>query len=37
MFIRNTEKSMKFLEQITAGFEKAFLEENTSVKTIEIG
>ena len=35
LFIRITEKGMKFLEQITAGFKKAFLEENTSVKTIK--
>ena len=36
LFIRITEKGMKFPEQITAGFKNAFLEENTSVKTIEI-
>ena len=36
LFIRITEKSKKNPEQITAGFKKALLEENTSVKTIEI-
>ena len=36
LFIRITEKGMKFPEQVTAGFKKAFLEENTSVNTIEI-
>ena len=35
LFIRITERSMKFPKQITAGFETAFLEGNTSVKTIE--
>ena len=33
LFKRITEKSMKFPEQVTAGFKRSFLEENTSVKT----